>query len=573
MVANPYTQAVDWSTVRVTDGTDTLSVYDGALQGWLNANAYVWDVDQEAYTVVAPDGNAGSDTVGEWEGFWVLQMDDSKSLELLFSEPGQPKRRSEELLYVSRYGDEARPRARYEQPGLGEWSGILYLYTEDGTYTALDQRFGVHPNATDEFDGLDASWLGPGFATEYGVLYFITAGGYEFVYDIRGSDWEEQTWHFKVEDHNVNGNWVLRWPNLAGIPGNIALSLESPQGTTVVPDLRESPSYRFSLTSGGERDFYLHAVVIPDSVSAGINLGFVQNPEITKFLDLYLFPDEPLLDVSLFVDGNSVALAEIDNLYNLYRGRLEMQQGGTREVVVHTVDVSANLGIDTLAYNFVLVGGVGGPLVVSAPGSGAELVAPGAHLSKGTWIGLGREEPRDAEGLSPVYSVQPFGLGLPEGSELVWTEIPSEMELSSVMVARETAAGWEPVAARYDISSGTIRAVVRQSGRYQLRRRGAGEIGGLLPERVTLGANYPNPFNAVTMIPYGLPAAGRVTVTVYDLLGREVVRLVQGHQEAGYYRVRWNGKDGTGRPVSSGMYLVVLRTSDQVLSRKLLLLK
>jgi hypothetical protein len=64
---------------------------------------------------------------------------------------------------------------------------------------------------------------------------------------------------------------------------------------------------------------------------------------------------------------------------------------------------------------------------------------------------------------------------------------------------------------------------------------------------------YPNPFNPSTTIRYDLPHAALITLTVYDLLGREVARLADGYMEQGYYEVQWNGQES-----ASGIYIARL---------------
>jgi len=78
--------------------------------------------------------------------------------------------------------------------------------------------------------------------------------------------------------------------------------------------------------------------------------------------------------------------------------------------------------------------------------------------------------------------------------------------------------------------------------------------------------NYPNPFTGETHIPFSLPRAGRMTIGVYDLLGRKVAHLGSGWMPAGVHVVSWNG---AGRP--STFYFVRLVTEDSVSSRKLML--
>jgi hypothetical protein len=94
-----------------------------------------------------------------------------------------------------------------------------------------------------------------------------------------------------------------------------------------------------------------------------------------------------------------------------------------------------------------------------------------------------------------------------------------------------------------------------------------------LPTGYELGQNYPNPFNPETIISFSLPAASTVELTVYNVLGRRVVTLVQGDYPAGSHQVTWNGTDAGGRPVSSGVYLSRLSAGTAAMTRKMMLLK
>ncbi|NQU67697.1 MAG: lamin tail domain-containing protein [Candidatus Marinimicrobia bacterium] len=86
-------------------------------------------------------------------------------------------------------------------------------------------------------------------------------------------------------------------------------------------------------------------------------------------------------------------------------------------------------------------------------------------------------------------------------------------------------------------------------------------------------SNYPNPFNPVTEINYYLPASGLMSVSVYNMLGQQLVELANGNVEAGNYTVKWNGSTATGEKVPSGIYFVKLQHSEGVKTHKITLLK
>jgi hypothetical protein len=89
-----------------------------------------------------------------------------------------------------------------------------------------------------------------------------------------------------------------------------------------------------------------------------------------------------------------------------------------------------------------------------------------------------------------------------------------------------------------------------------------------LPEVFKLYANYPNPFNPTTTIAYDLPDAGNVRLIVYDVLGREVTRLVDNEQRAGRYKVVFDATT-----LASGFYVYRLEANDFSEVHKMILVK
>lgn len=77
-----------------------------------------------------------------------------------------------------------------------------------------------------------------------------------------------------------------------------------------------------------------------------------------------------------------------------------------------------------------------------------------------------------------------------------------------------------------------------------------------IPTHFKLHDNYPNPFNPETTIQYELPEQSKVQLIIYDLLGREIKTLKSVIEDAGFYSIKWNGKDENGNPLTSGMYLL-----------------
>ena len=99
-----------------------------------------------------------------------------------------------------------------------------------------------------------------------------------------------------------------------------------------------------------------------------------------------------------------------------------------------------------------------------------------------------------------------------------------------------------------------------------------------LPESTALLANYPNPFNPETWMPYRLSEPSEVTLTVYSLTGEVIRRFALGHQSTGAYQSRsravyWDGANESGDAVASGIYFYTLTAGDFSATRKMLIRK
>jgi len=94
-----------------------------------------------------------------------------------------------------------------------------------------------------------------------------------------------------------------------------------------------------------------------------------------------------------------------------------------------------------------------------------------------------------------------------------------------------------------------------------------------LPKTFALEQNYPNPFNPTTTIRYALPEAVNVNVVIYNILGQQVVTLVNREQEAGVYSLKWDGRNKFGRIAASGVYLYRLKAGDFIKTKKMMILK
>ncbi len=132
---------------------------------------------------------------------------------------------------------------------------------------------------------------------------------------------------------------------------------------------------------------------------------------------------------------------------------------------------------------------------------------------------------------------------------------------------------WITVPGEADTVKNTIKISTNHFSIWSLGEAQSGFVPGrehfdMLPEKYQLGQNFPNPFNSSTQINFHLPEASKVTLTVYNILGQEVARLVDDEIPAGYHSVKW---DASG--LASGTYISRFIAGKYSKSKKMLLIK
>ena len=90
----------------------------------------------------------------------------------------------------------------------------------------------------------------------------------------------------------------------------------------------------------------------------------------------------------------------------------------------------------------------------------------------------------------------------------------------------------------------------------------------IVPSKYALESAYPNPFNPTTTLSFAIPVASEVSLSIYNLKGREVASLIDGIMDAGYHSVVWNADNH-----SSGVYFVKMLAGEFVNTQKLMLVK
>ncbi len=207
----------------------------------------------------------------------------------------------------------------------------------------------------------------------------------------------------------------------------------------------------------------------------------------------------------------------------------------------------------------------------------------------------GTEETRITDGTcnceTPVFS--------PDGRYVAYTKWPidsaefsqvcykdtnsavPEVALNSATADRENPC-WSPdcqhIVYEIVVESGTLGPnprKLKQIGRARTRIKSLSGVEELshLPRAFALEQNKPNPFGRTTTIRYALPVHSLTELSIFDVTGRAVTRLVQSEQKPGFYSVVWKGTDMRGRSVAAGTYFYVLKSNGKIAQKRMLLVR
>ena len=170
-------------------------------------------------------------------------------------------------------------------------------------------------------------------------------------------------------------------------------------------------------------------------------------------------------------------------------------------------------------------------------------------------------------GYNPVGQQSDYQFTFPSVTSFDWTQFHLDIDVPDTAIAKAIEVRlhvYSTFAGKVYFDDLTIQ---------KLSATGVENKGQLLPSSFTVFQNYPNPFNPTTTISYALPSAAHVKIAVYDLLGRQIRTLTDGVQNAGGHSVVWNGDNNFGNQVSSGTYLYRIEAGNNVITKKMILLK
>lgn len=347
-------------------------------------------------------------------------------------------------------------------------------------------------------------------------------------------------------------------------------------------------------------------------------LGVSQSTVLSEYIDIYGFGDSRIFDdggmaqfynldddpapeiegpVALVTDADGDTLLNqtlphfhIDDALGIFGYRTSLALPSTEEVASYDVSLSGEnlwgnrITSDALSVAAVM-GSPGNETMLSSSDENALLRIGRQSLIESSMITMisNTELPvflhqdyqrvEDPDALSDLVQIGPSNISLNEPVSLTLSYTDENMGLEDHPQVFELIEGeWVPVPGFHNEALNEIRIETARFGSFQIRKASQEDLTEL-PLNFALHGNYPNPFNPTTTIRYDLADQSMTSLVIYNMLGQEVVTLVNSVQPAGMYSVTWNGESRTGKPVSSGVYLMRLNTDNGSFNHKMVYLK
>lgn len=321
-----------------------------------------------------------------------------------------------------------------------------------------------------------------------------------------------------------------------------------------------------------------------DTTKALFHAGFFQNPVFTDELDIFVLGSSLMqpskVTISAFnggetkilrsrlIPGNDSILVVRD-----YRisdsGPLEINVNGSLAFGSEIIDTTFRFNV-----NYILART--GANIISENGSILLEIPPFAInedaffiLSEGNSAVLDKELNNSLyREQKTVYSLSPVGKYLLKPA-LLTLVVPADLEdapLHDLTIGYWNGTYWEDVESISIKEQNKLQASILKLGNYAVMAKTSERLATqeieTVPRTFHLSQNFPNPFNPETTIPYEIPKKTHVKITVYDILGQEIVILENKIHNPGLYKTRWNGQNSGGSKVVSGIYFLQLKTAE-----------
>ena len=373
-------------------------------------------------------------------------------------------------------------------------------------------------------------------------------------------------------DENTNGENYTYAYNYNGGGTLDPLSNFSVGGTSL-----EGWNYMFRAS------FYIADITVPK-----LSAGYMQHSIFTDVMKIYVVGNSVMSSEKMTITANNAGyesvldvlpVASNDSL--LMVEQYKLNTSGTLDINVRGTMEYGRTNIDTtFKYNVNFTSSKIGGDIASRDGK-YSMSIPENSLDEDMYLVAGMDLSMPGMGkiigynnLSKIYTIGPLGKELSQGAKV--SIALDELDYNAVSIAYWDGDVWREIKSDLSNNGMNIEGFGTHLGHYTLIPRGSGKplaINELnsIPTSYSLNQNYPNPFNPETRIHYDLPEEGHVSLVVYDLLGRELIKLVNQYNSQGRYNILWNGNDALGNPVSSGVYIYQMKSGSFSQTKKMII--
>ncbi len=304
-----------------------------------------------------------------------------------------------------------------------------------------------------------------------------------------------------------------------------------------------------------------------------VTVGVLQNPFLTERLDLVIVSSEPLASGEMRLVRNdfvidTLLLAPLDEAGMVWKGDFTLVEDGAIRLLATAVDSAGNEGEGESEFSAVrllkdhegFVADPGGSILVEVPSGGLPydvwaLIVPDNRAPE-TYVLHPRDLLLSRRALLRI-KIPPGSAGGFDEDPCIIRDLDRERDLET----------W------IDHKRGEVVALIQEFGRFALSEGAAVRPPALDGHYLALHSNRPNPFNPSTTIRYELRSRGRVRIEIYDVTGRLIRLLVDENAFPGQREVVWNGLDGRGRDVPSGVYVYLVKTPVREVSGRMTLIR
>lgn len=315
-----------------------------------------------------------------------------------------------------------------------------------------------------------------------------------------------------------------------------------------------------------------------DVVPPTLTIGVLQNPILTRYVDLYVVASENLFGPpNLTLNDAPVMLSLLNESAHIYKGDTKLTGDGVLNLEVTAKDFADNADTTSKSFSAQLFIAEKGGGISSHDGLLSLRISAGS-LSEDTYLTVvaldesvdpssGKAIAKSSLGL-PVYRIGPSSLTLNKKAHL---EFGIEAPPGKILILEQMSESgtWEVIPS--DFINDRLSAKISSLGTFRVNK--ADQI---IPTRFALQQNYPNPFTsktASTIVAFDLPVQETIEINIFNLLGKKVRTLFAGLKKAGTYKIRWDGLNDNNIPVASGVYIYQLKAASTILNKKMLILQ